>query len=225
MTEELEALRDGLRGARSRTVGPFELFEGTLEGREVLLAECGVGKVNAAALTQAMLTAGGRILLFTGVAGGLDPELRPGDVVVSRDALQHDVDVTALGYAPAEVPGQPVAWAAAPWLHDTALEVAREALPNVRVRSGRVASGDRFVANPAERQALRDRFGAACAEMEGAAAAQVCARWGVPWVIVRSISDTADGDASSDFRTFTRHAAGQAERVVRGSLRAIPATA
>jgi len=86
------------------------------------------------------------------------------------------------------------------------------------VVAGRIASGDAFVADPRRVAALRERFGAACAEMEGAAVAQVCARWGVPWVVVRSISDTADHDASVDFRAFTELAAARAEAVVRGVL-------
>ncbi len=218
MPEELEALLAALEDARQERLGPFEATSGTLEGRPVLVARCGIGKVNASALAQALLARGAARLVFTGVAGAVDPSLRVGDLVVSSDAVQHDVDVTPLGYRPGEVPGEPLAWSADERLRRLALEAAAE-LDGVRVVTGRVASGDQFIADPARVAQLRERFGAACAEMEGAAVAQVCARWKAPFVIIRSISDTADSDAHADFRSFTPLAAARAKRVVRGMLR------
>lgn len=221
MPEEVASLRPSLVDPRSVRRGPFELHRGTLADRDVLLAVCGVGKVNAAALVQQLLSEGARALVFTGVAGAVDPSLRVGDVVVSRDAVQHDVDVTGLGYAPGQVPGEPVAWEADPELRRLALAAARAALPDVAVVTGRIASGDLFVADPRRTAGLAAAFGATCAEMEGAAAAQVCSRWGVPWVVVRSISDTADGRAAVDFRSFTVECAARAEAVVRGMLESL----
>ena len=220
MPEELERLEALARGVRRERVGPFEMVHGELEGVRVVMATCGIDKVNAAALAQALAGSGVARVIVTGVAGGVDPELRVGDLVVSRDALQHDVDVTGLGYAPAEVPGEPRVWEADPVLRDAALAAAREvaAAEGVRAVLGRVASGDVFVADPARVAQLRARFDASCAEMEGAAVAQVCARWGVPWVVVRSISDTADHDAEVDFRSFTVVAAERAVAVVLGTL-------
>jgi adenosylhomocysteine nucleosidase len=221
MPEELAGLRTVATGSTPVAAGPFEVTAARLEGGSVLLAECGTGKVNAAALTQALLAAGARRVIMTGVAGAVDPALRVGDIVVSLDAVQHDVDVRALGYEPGEVPGELVTWRADEALHAFALAAAQEVASSagVRVVAGRVASGDQFVADVARVRALRDLFGAACAEMEGAAVAQVCARWGVPWVIVRSISDTADHDAEVDFRAFTQVAADRSVAVVRGTLR------
>lgn len=223
MDEEVEALVASLSEGHEVRRGPFTLHAGRLEGRRVIVAKCGIGKVNAAALTQSLLAEGVAAVVFTGVAGATEPGLAVGDVVVSTDAVQHDVDVTALGYALAEVPGDGVAWQADPELVAAAVraarEVAAEAGSGASVREGRVASGDRFIAS-AERAAwLRDVLGAACAEMEGAAVAQICHKWGVPFVIVRSISDTADHDAHTDFRAFTRLAADRAEQVVRKMLR------
>lgn len=221
MPEELERLEALALGLRRERVGPFELLHGRLEGTRVLMATCGIGKVNAAALTQAIAERGVRRLIVTGVAGGVDPALGVGDLVVSRDALQHDVDVTGLGYEPAEVPGEPRVWEADAALRDAAFEAASEVATaeGVRAALGRVASGDVFVADPGRVAALRERFGASCAEMEGAAVAQVCARWGLPWVVVRSISDTADHAAEVDFRAFTRLAARRAVEVVLATLR------
>jgi len=221
MREEVERLEASLAHPLPGGQGPFKWLSGELEGRPVLLAECGVGKVNAAALTQALLAAGAGRLIFTGVAGAVDPALAVGDVVVSSDAVQHDVDVTGLGYQPGEVPGSGHSWRADEALIAAARDAASE-LQGLSVVVGRVASGDTFVASQAATERLRSAFGAACTEMEGAAVAQVCHRWGVPFVIIRSISDSADHAAEVDFRAFTREAAGNAEQVVRGLLRRLP---
>jgi adenosylhomocysteine nucleosidase len=223
MPEEVAPLLAAAVDARDVGEGPYRWHLGRLEGVPVALAVCGIGKVNAAALTQSLLMRGAVAVLFTGVAGGVDPELRVGDLVVAHDALQHDVDVTGLGYALGEVPGETPTWIADPDLRERVAAAAREvaAAAGVRVVVGRVASGDTFVADPARVAELRARFGASCAEMEGAAVAQVCARWGVPWAIVRSVSDTADHDAGVDFRSFTRVAAERAVEVVRKTLRGL----
>lgn len=223
MPEEVASLLPSLTDTRTERRGPFELHAGRSAGHAVLLAVCGVGKVNAAALVQQLMAEGARGLIFTGVAGAVDPALRVGDVVVSRDAVQHDVDVTGLGYAPGQVPGEPTVWRADDTLAELAVAAAREAVPSATVVQGRIASGDLFVADADRTAALFTAFGAACAEMEGAAAAQVCAKWGVPWVVVRSISDTADGSAAVDFRAFTAECAARAEAVVRGVLERLPA--
>lgn len=221
MPEEIEELRATLAEPERVERPGFELWRGRLEGRPVLVALCGIGKVNAAALAQLLILEGAVRLVFTGVAGALDPALRVGDVVIGVDAVQHDVDVTGLGYAPGEVPGDGVAWSADPELVELAAAAAGE-LEGVRAVRGRIASGDRFVASAELGARLREEFGAACAEMEGAAVAQVCRRAGVPFVIVRSISDTADHAAEVSFREFTPLAAARAREVVLGLLRRLP---
>lgn len=219
-------------GGAAVGLGPFAIHSGRIAGARVLLAESGVGKVNAAAITQELLARGADRVVFTGVAGALDPELRPGDVVIGSSAVQHDVDVTGLGYRHGEVPGVGLAFEADAELVAFAADVAgavvaaeRRALaevdpasPGPRVVVGRVASGDAFVADAGRAAGIRRRFDAACAEMEGAACAQVCYRWGTPFVIVRSISDSADHGADVDFRRFTELAARRAEAIVTGVL-------
>ena len=224
MAEEVERLTAALAAPERLEAGPFRVARGELEGVPTVVAECGIGKVNAAALTQYLVSLGVGSVVFTGVAGALDPELRVGDVVIGVDAVQHDVDVTGLGYAPGEVPGSGTVFACAPRLVALAAEAAGD-LDGVRVVKGRVASGDLFVADPAVGGRIRERFGAACAEMEGSACAQVCAAWGVPFVVVRSISDAADHAAQVDFRSFTRLAAARAETLVRGMLSRLAARA
>jgi adenosylhomocysteine nucleosidase len=218
MPEEISALLESLEDRSDSSVGGFEVHAGRLEGTAVLLAHCGVGKVNAAALTQVLMLQDARALIFTGVAGAVDPTLAIGDIVVSLDAIQHDVDVTALDYEPGRVPGEPLAWQADGALVKAAVGAAAD-LSEARVVTGRIASGDRFVADPSCTARLRELFDAACVEMEGGAVAQVCSRAGVPFVIIRSISDSADRDAKVSFREFTELAAGRAKRIVRSIVR------
>lgn len=221
MPEEIAALLEGMEARNDRLVSGLELHEGTLEGKPVLLARCGIGKVNAASVAQLMVVQRPRALIFTGVAGAVDPRLKVGDIVVAEDSLQHDVDVTALGYDLGRVPGEPLAWPSDRGLVTLAVAVAAE-LTDVNVVTGRVASGDQFVADRNRTLALRERFQPSCVEMEGAAVAQVCFRAALPFVIVRSISDSADHDADVSFREFTRLAADRAKELVRAMVRAMP---
>ena len=225
LPEEIEQFKSTIRDPMTVIEGRFTLFEGTLEGKQVVLAQCGIGKVNAAMVTQLLLRYGAEAVIFTGVAGAVDPELKVGDLVIGSDAVQHDVDVVALGYEPGQFPEEPVSWATDERLRRLALQVAGELaagdgfeFEGVTVVEGRIASGDQFIADPERVRWLRDTFAASCAEMEGAAVAQTCANWGVPFLIIRSISDRADHGAGGDFLSFTPLAARRAKQVVRGVL-------
>lgn len=218
MNEEVALLRSRLSEAQVLEAGSFTVHAGLLEGVKVLLGECGIGKVNAAALTQFLIDRGVRSVVFTGVAGALDPRLAVGDVVIGSQAVQHDVDVTALGYQPGEIPGTGLVFDADARLVALARTEA-EGIAEISTHVGRIASGDVFVSSASAAATIAERFEAVCAEMEGAACAQVCASWGVPFVIVRSISDNADQSANVDFRSFTVLAARHAETIVRGVLR------
>lgn len=218
MQEEVELLLTELEGAQLLEYPGVKLYRGRLDGVEVLLTVGGIGKVNAAMTTTYLLLAGASRVVFTGVAGGVHPQLKVGDLVVSSDCVQHDVDVTALGYPLGEIPGETLSWPADESLQALALEAAHE-VEGVNVTGGRVVSGDVFVASPEKVQWLWQTFGAACAEMEGAAVAQVCARHGVPYVVIRSVSDTADGSANVDYREFMPVVARHSAQVVRGMTR------
>ncbi len=217
MDEEIELLLGDLQERQELAYPGATLYRGQLDGMTVLLTRGGIGKVNAALTTAHLLAAGASRIIFTGVAGGVHPDLRVGDIVVSTDCVQHDVDVTALGYPLGTVPGEAPAWAADETLRTAAVQAAQE-VSGVRVIEGRIASGDQFIASPEGVQRLQTVFGAACAEMEGAAVAQVCAKGDVPFVVIRSVSDTADGSAGVDYREFMPQVARHAKAVVRGML-------
>jgi adenosylhomocysteine nucleosidase len=218
MDEEIEALLQDLKDRQDQHFGPFTLHVGSLEHKPLTLAKCGVGKVNAAALTQLMMLQDIDQIIFTGVAGALDPELNVGDIVISQDTLQSDLDVTALGYKLGEVPGETLTFVADLTLMQLAEKAARQ-VEGINVKVGRILSCDQFVASPEKSAWFRETFRGLCTEMEGAAVAQICAKWQVPFVIIRSISDSADHSAQVDFREFTVLAAMRAKQVVSGMLR------
>ena len=178
---------------------------GTLGGKEVVVVQSGIGKV-AAAITAQMLIDhfGVDGLLNTGMAGGLDARLAVKDLVIATAALQHDFDITAFGHARGFMYGEddqkPTLFVADETLCTKAREAARQVLPaGSKAIDGIVASGDIFVDDSALKATLRDSFGAAAAEMEGAAIAQTAVANGVPFVILRTISDLAEHQANVSF--------------------------
>jgi len=217
MTQELEGLKENLENMRCETRRGIDFFYGTLHGKDVILVQCGIGKVNAAMTTTLLLEQGIEKLIFTGVAGGLESGLEVGDLVISTDLVQHDVDVTALGYEIGLIPDEKLSWSADPELRTLALEVAGQ-LENRKAVLGRILSGDQFIASPEKVDRLRETFGGACTEMEGAAVAQVAAKFGVPFVVIRSLSDSANGGAKRDYNEWMPIVAQNAKAVVRGML-------
>ena len=160
--------------------------------------QSGVGKVNATMTTMLALEYNPRAVVVIGTAGALDPSLDIGDIVIGHEAQQHDVDVTPLGFARGNIPFERVSC----WQADARLVRAAEAACaslSLRTVKGKVLSGDRFVADREEARWLHNELGGSCIEMEGAAVAQVCGKFNMPWLIIRMISDTADTQADSDF--------------------------
>ena len=202
----------------------MEFVAGTLAGVDVVVVRCGVGKVNAAMCAAALIDRFGVThVVNTGVAGALDGWLEVCDLVVSTDAVQYDLDGTPLGYAPGEVPGLPcVCFQADECLRAEASAAAVEVAGAAHVLEGRVCSGDRFVASAAEKRRITQAFGGACCEMEGAAIAQACHVAGVPFVIVRAISDKADGSGGMSYAEFEAKAADECARVVEAMLGRMP---
>ncbi len=208
MEIEVAILKGKLEHAKVSRVGPMEFFEGKLAGLDVVIVMCGVGKVHAAMCAQVLCTHFGVThLVNTGVAGSLNPELDICDVLVSTDAIQHDMDVTHLSYDVGKVPGLDVtAFPADEMLMRYAYE-ASEALRPGHTKYGRVATGDQFVSSKQQKEKIIADTGASCTEMEGAAIAQVAYTNGVPFVVLRAISDKADDSADMDYPTFERKAA------------------
>jgi adenosylhomocysteine nucleosidase len=174
-----------------------------LEGREAILVKCGVGKVYAALVSQHLIdTYAPSALIFTGVAGALHPDLNIGDVVISRDCIQHDVDGIALGFDRGNLLYTDFKIFKA---EASLLKIALNTkLAGHRIGSGRILTGDQFMTRDAinHHRYLMDELEGDAVEMEGGAMAQVCAVNGIPFLVVRTISDRADGDAVKDFNRF-----------------------
>lgn len=193
----------------------MEFHSGKLGGVDVVVSQCRVGKVNAAICAQIMIDVfGATHLINTGVAGSLDARMDIGDIVVSTDAIYHDVDVTNFGYDPGQVPGMPTAYPADEGLRRLMVSAVREAAPDINVFEGRVASGDQFVRDDSVKSRVASDFGALCCEMEGAAIAQACYLNNVPFAIIRAISDKADGSDSELYPIFEEKAARHCAKIV-----------
>jgi adenosylhomocysteine nucleosidase len=204
MHQELAAVLALLPDEHKTVVAGREFWRGHLHGHEVIAVLCRIGKVAAATTATALIEHFGvRQIVFTGVAGGLGPGVRVGDVVVADAFLQHDLDASPI-FPRHEVP----LYGRSRFATDAALTqrlaaAARLALPGAGLHRGLVVSGDRFVSTTAEARALQTEVPDALAvEMEGAAIAQVCHDYGVAYAAVRTISDRADDAAHGDFTHF-----------------------
>ncbi|MEV5024924.1 5'-methylthioadenosine/adenosylhomocysteine nucleosidase [Paenibacillus sp. LPE1-1-1.1] len=203
MAEEIELLHEHVNIASQVKKAGITYYEGILHGKEVIYCKSGVGKVNAAVCTQILLDLGADCVLFTGVAGAIDPQLNIGDIVVSTSCIQHDMDCSPLGFARGTIPFHPRSEFAA---DDRLIELAASASSRLfsgRSLKGKVLSGDQFIASRETVKLLHETLHGACAEMEGASVAQVCDMNETPFVIIRSMSDKADGSAHVNFAEFT----------------------
>ncbi len=239
--EELRHLEDRTEG--SETIGGLEFHRGRIEGRQAVFVETGIGKVNAA-LTATVLAQhfGCRALVFGGVAGGIDAGMGIGDVVVATKLVQHDYGALNEGRIEAYQPGVPPlpgidrspgyfmaealeqklrARLAGIELPAVGAGVTGEADRRARLHFGTIVSGDTFVNCGMTRARLESEFGALAVEMEGAAMAQVCERFDLPWVVVRCLSDLAGVDSHLNFPAFLPLAARAAALVVRRAVHAL----
>ncbi|MGM7683047.1 5'-methylthioadenosine/S-adenosylhomocysteine nucleosidase [Cytobacillus sp. Hm23] len=208
MEEEVIILRDNINNEQVSVIAGCEFTEGHLHGVEVVLLKSGIGKVNAAMSTSILLD---RFhvdyVINTGSAGGLLESLNVGDVVISTEVRHHDVDVTAFGYEYGQVPQLPPAFLA----DNNLLKVAEKAalkIENIQTVKGLIATGDSFMSDPSRVAMVRDKFSDLYAvEMEAAAIAQVCYQFGVPFVVIRSLSDIAGKESDISFEQFLPTAA------------------
>lgn len=204
MEMEVDTLKESLRDSSVSLFGGVEYHEGTLHGHRVVVVRCGMGKVNAALCTQALvLRFGVDSILNTGVAGSIDESLRVGDMVVPSKFVHADMDATAMGYELGQVPQMDVfMFPADAALASKLLASAREVSPGVQIIDGIAATSDKFIASVEDKQFLRDTYQAACCEMEGVAIAHAAYLLGIPFAALRCVSDTADGEGFDDYDAF-----------------------
>lgn len=216
MEIEVEALKSQMENVTLKKKASMEFHHGMLNGKEVVVVRSGIGKVNAAVCTQ-ILADDFQVdaVINTGIAGSLKNEINIGDIVVSTDTLQHDVDAREFGYPKGQIPQMDVfSFVANAGLRETAVKVCKEVNPDISVFEGRIVSGDQFIADPKVKEAIIQDFSGYCTEMEGAAIAQAAYLNKVPFVILRAISDKADNSATMDYPTFEKKAAEHCVRLV-----------
>ena len=220
MESEISAIREAMANVEVTAISGVEYASGSIGGNQVVVAQSGIGKVNAGICAQTLITRFGvDCVINTGVAGSLSDELSINDFVVSVDAVQHDFDVSAIGFARGEIPYTGlVAFPADEALRRKAVEAVRAAAPQSKVLEGRICSGDQFISSAEQVARITSLFGGACAEMEGAAIAQVCHLNDTPFVIIRAISDDSD---DMSFEQFQAEAAAECARAVIAMVRSL----
>ncbi|RXI98569.1 5'-methylthioadenosine/adenosylhomocysteine nucleosidase [Anaerobacillus alkaliphilus] len=216
MDEEIKRLKENIEIQEEIVKATITFYVGTFEGKQVVVCKSGVGKVNAAITTQLLVDIFAvNKIIFTGVAGAVDPELNIGDIVISTSAVQHDLDASALGFKKGEVPM--FAYSSDFPADEQLIKLAEQAAKNlddVKTVKGRILSGDQFIADHKKVEELGHLFEGKCVEMEGASVAHVAMLNDIPFVIIRSMSDKANGEADVNFTEFTKLASERSFSIV-----------
>lgn len=208
MEEEVELLKEKMTDTVIIEKAGMKFVKGTLKGQTAVVVRSGIGKVNAGICTQILadeFQVGA--VINTGIAGSLKAEINIGDIVLSTDTMQHDVDAREFGYPLGQIPRmETLTFLADEKLRKLAKEVCEEVNPDIQVFEGRVASGDQFVADKETKEKIIENTQAYCTEMEGAAIGQAAYLNKIPYLVIRAISDKADDSAHVDYPTFERQA-------------------
>ncbi|MCQ2070972.1 MAG: 5'-methylthioadenosine/adenosylhomocysteine nucleosidase [archaeon] len=202
MKSEVEPLVDAMDDRRSETVAGMEFNIGVLKGHDVVVVQCGMGKVNAGVCAQVLIDRFDvKAVINAGVAGTLDPTLEVGDYVISTEAVQHDFDASPIDYRRGEIPytGH-VVFEDDKGLVEKAYDAVKECAPDAKVVKGRVCSGDQFIVTQEQKDTIISNFGGECCEMEGGAVAQACYLNEVPFVVIRGMSDGGSGKQFEEYQ-------------------------
>lgn len=216
MDLEVEHLKGEMQISRIVDKAGMEFYTGTLKGVDVVIVRSGIGKVNAGLCAQILADVFQVThIINTGVAGSLNAKLDIGDILISKDALYHDMDVRIFGYQLGEVPQMGCReFKADKAMIEAAVSSCKEVNPDIHVEVGRILSGDQFISDKAKKEILIADFQGDCTEMEGAAIAHSAYLNKIPFVIIRAISDKADDSAEMDYPTFEREAAKHSAKLV-----------
>ena len=215
MKIEVETIKALMENKKSEVISGVEYITGTLHGKEIVTAVCGIGKVAAAMCAQTMILkyAPDRII-NTGVGGSLSEKLAIGDIAVAESLVQHDMDTSPLGDPVGLISGINIVNIPCDEKVVETLVKGVEALEGIKALKGVIASGDQFIADTAKKDYIKNNFNAVVCEMEGASIAQVCYTNGVPFGVVRAVSDCADGSSHMDYGEFLPMAAANAAKLI-----------
>ena len=220
MEEEVAALKEDMDIQETVEQASMVFCKGKLCGKDVVGVRSGIGKVNAGICAQILVDRfRADMLINTGIAGSLDARIDIGDMVISTDALHHDMDATIFGDAIGQIPRMDtLAFPADEELVQKAAKANEKANPDIRTFTGRVASGDQFISSGEAKEKIVENFHPLCVEMEGAGIAQAAYLNKVSYVIIRAISDKADNSATLDYPTFERQAIAHSVRLMKELL-------
>lgn len=208
MEEEVSLLIGQMKNKKTKVMAGMSFHQGKLWDKEAVVVRSGIGKVNMGICTQILVDCYGvDAVINTGVAGGLYEKLNVGDIVISSDVVQHDMDATGFGYKLGEIPRMETSYFNA---DEALIKLAKESCelvnPEIQCFVGRVATGDQFISSNEKKQWIIDNFDAYCAEMEGGAMAQAAYLNKIPFVVIRAISDKADNSATVTYEEFEQQA-------------------
>ena len=208
MEVEVAILKEKMEDVRIIKKASMDFYEGTLAGKKAVVVRSGIGKVNAGICAQILADVFSvDAIINTGIAGSLNKDINIGDIVLSTDVVQHDMDATGFGYRKGQIPQMPVFFFEADeTLRKLAKGVCQEVNPEIQVFEGRIASGDQFVCDQDVKDRIVSEFSAYATEMEGAAIGQAAYLNEIPFLVVRAISDKADGSAQMDYSEFEKAA-------------------
>ena len=220
MEDEVAALKDAMEVRETIEKASMIFCRGVLGGKDVVVVRSGIGKVNAGICAQILVDRFNvDILINTGIAGSLDAKIDIGDMVISTDALHHDMDASEFGDPLGQVPRMDVlSFPADECLVKKAVQASKKSNPDIHTFTGRIASGDQFIASREVKERIVQNFHPLCVEMEGAGIAQAAYLNHVSYVIIRAISDKADNSAHVDYPTFERQAIAHSVRLVKELL-------
>lgn len=223
MDYEMTLLLENMTSVATLQKNNLTFHQANMNGKEVVAVISGIGKVNAALCAQMLISEFGVThIINSGVAGAIHSDLDVGDMVISSDVLEHDMDATGFGYQFGEIPRM-TEWVfkADETLKQLALKASKQTLKNHKTFEGRIVSGDQFVASPERKNFIETTFSAYATEMEGAAIGHVCHVNQIPFVIMRAMSDKADGSAHVNFDAFSREAANHSCQILLDMIEAI----
>ncbi len=217
MDEEVDILKNEMKIQEIKKIATMDFYIGSIGNKEVVLVKCGIGKVNASICTQILISVFNvEMIINTGVAGAVKDNLDILDIVISKDVQQHDFDVRGFGYKIGEIPRMDKSiFPADKNLIKKALGASKKVLLNNKAVEGRIVSGDVFVSDAKLKENLLKNFDASCTEMEGAAIGHTSYVNNIPFVIIRAMSDKADGSAHNNFNEFVQKAANYSKDIVK----------
>lgn len=220
MEVEVAILKEKMEDVRIIKKASMDFYEGILAGKKAVVVRSGIGKVNAGICAQILADVFSvDAIINTGIAGSLNKNINIGDIVLSTDVVQHDMDATGFGYRKGQIPQMPVFFFNADEnLRRLAAEVCKEVNPDIQVFEGRIASGDQFVCDQDVKNRIVSEFSAYATEMEGAAIGQAAYLNEIPFLVVRAISDKADGSAQMDYSEFEKAAVDHSVRLTLNML-------